>query len=189
MADPVLKPLFALAGDAAAEDRFDGLSIRENADLAMASLAERAGRGKDVAKAARKLMGFDLPAPGGMAAAGDWAGFWTSPGQWMITAPFVSHEDIARLVKDAVSDAASVTEQTDGWVRFELSGVRVVAMLERLCNVDVRAMREDQATRSQIEHLGSYLLCHRPGEAFSILTLRSGAASMHHALVTAARSL
>ena len=107
----------------------------------------------------------------------------------MLTAPFASHEDIAGLVKDAVKDAASVTEQTDGWVRFEVTGARVPDMLERLCNVDVRAMQAGQAVRSQIEHLGTFVLCQKAGAAFSLITLRSAAASMVHALETAAKSL
>lgn len=189
MADPALKPRCALGGHAPETHLIAGITIAENPALAMASLATRSGRDKEVAKAAKNLLGFDLPGPGGMAAAGDWAAFWTSPGQWMLTAPFASHEDIARIVKAAVADAGSVTEQTDGWVRFEVAGVQVLDVLERLCNADTRAMPAGQATRCQIEHLGTFLLCQRAREAFSLITLRSGAASMMHALVTAANSL
>jgi sarcosine oxidase, subunit gamma len=189
VADLGLTPRCALGGDAPRTDRFDGLTIAENPGLAMASLAARAGREADVAAAAKALAGLDLPGPGGMAAAGDWAAFWTGPGQWMLTAPVASHEDIAPMIKAAAGNAGSVTEQTDGWARFEITGAGIHDLLERLCNVDVRMMREDQATRCQIEHLGAFLLCRQAGAAFSILTLRSAAASMMHALETAARSL
>jgi sarcosine oxidase, subunit gamma len=107
----------------------------------------------------------------------------------MVTAPFASHEDISGLVKAAAGDTASVTEQTDGWVRFELEGPRVNEMFERLCAIDVRTMQGGQATRTVIEHLGAFVLCQTTGRAFSVLTMRSAAASMHHALVTAAKSL
>lgn len=189
MADPALKPLHALGGEASHVAVIEGLSIRENADVAMASAAARVGRDKDLAKAAKKLVGFDLPGPGEMASRGDWAALWTSPGQWMITAPFADHEDIARIVKAGLGDSASVTEQTDGWVRFEVEGARTADLFERLCNVDIRILRAGQATRCQIEHLGAFVLCHTAGRAFSVITLRSAAASMHHALVTAAKSL
>lgn len=189
MADHALKPLCALGGDAPQIDRIDGVTIRENPDLAMASVAIRLGRDQDMAKAAKKLLKFDLPGPGGLAAKGDWAAFWTGPGQWLVTAPMSSHEDIARIVKAGLGDTASVTEQTDGWVRFDLEGARALDTLERLCAVDTRAMQGGQATRTVIEHLGSFLLCHRAGTAFSVITLRSAAASMHHALETAVRSL
>lgn len=189
MADHLLTPLCALGAQTPQVHVVAGLTIAENPTLAMASLAARAGRGKDVAKAAKALMGTALPGPGGMTTSGDWAAFWTSPEQWMLTAPFHSHEDIEKIVKSAVGAAGSVTEQTDGWVRFELAGPRVVDMLERLCNTNARAMQAGQATRCQIEHLGVFLLCQRKGEAFSVITLRSGAASMVHALKAAAGSL
>jgi len=189
VSDHTLTALTALGGPAAAIDRFSGVTIRENPDLAMASAATRMGRDADMAARAKRLIGIALPGPGGLVAAGDWSAFWTSPGQWMLTAPFVSHEDIAAIARGTLGDAASVTEQTDGWVRFEIEGPLAVPMLQRLCNADVVTMRAGQATRCQIEHLGTFLLCQVPGTGFSLLTLRSGAASMRHALVTAAQSL
>lgn len=189
MAEHALKSLCALGGDKPAAHLIGGITIAENPDLAMASIAVRALQDRSVVAALKKLTGLTLPGPGGMAVAGDWAAFWTSPGQWMLTAPFASHEDIAARVKAAVGATASVTEQTDGWARFEVAGGRVPDMLERLCNVDIRAMTGGQATRCQIEHLGTLLLCHEAGAAFSVLTLRSGAQSMLHALETAAKSL
>lgn len=112
-----------------------------------------------------------------MSAAGDWSAFWTGPGQWMVMAPYVSHEDISHIVKTGLADTASVTEQTDGWVRFDIEGPRSMDMFERLSNVDVRTMKAGQATRTQVEHLGSFLLCHSAGTRFSLITLRSGADS------------
>jgi sarcosine oxidase, subunit gamma len=187
--DHTLKPLCALGGYAPQIDQLDGLSVRENPDLAMASLSIRINRDNDAIKAIKKLAKFDLPGPGSMTSAGEWAAFWTGPGQWMVTAPFASHEDISGLVKAAAGDTASVTEQTDGWVRFELEGPRVNEVFERLCAIDVRTMQGGQATRTVIEHLGAFVLCQTTGRAFSVLTMRSAAASMHHALVTAAKSL
>lgn len=184
-----LGPRCALGGTQPERRQVGGLTIQENPGLAMASVAVRALQDRSVAAALKNLTGLTLPGPGAMAVAGDWAAFWTSPGQWMLTAPFASHEDIATCVKAAVGATASVTEQTDGWVRFDLTGARLPDMLERLCNVDIRAMTGGQATRCQIEHLGTLLLCHGGGAGFSVLTLRSGAQSMLHALVTAAKSL
>lgn len=189
MPNSSLKPFTALASDKAVSHEIAGITIAENPDLAMASLAARLGRGKEVAGAVKALTGLDLPGPAGMARAGDWAAFWTGPEQWMVTAPFASHELIEEILKGAVGDAASVTEQTDGWVRFEVTGKRTPELFERLCNVDVRRMQSGQATRTQIEHLGSFLVCHDAGQHFSVLTLRSAARSMMHALETAAKSL
>lgn len=189
MPDHSLATLCALGAAEPGHQTVNGLVITENPGLAMASLAARSGRTDAVRTAFRALAGIDLPDAGGLRAAGDWAAFWTSPDQWMVTAPFATHEDIAAIVKASAGDAASVTEQTDGWVRFEIEGARACDMFERLCNVDVRRMAAGQATRCQVEHLGCFLLCQAPGAAFSLLTLRSAAASMLHALKAAAASL
>lgn len=189
LAPQKLAPLAALGGIVADVRAIGTIRIAENPDVAMASLAARTGRGADVAAAIARLTGLTLPGPGGMARSGGWAAFWTGPDQWMVTAPFATHEEIAGELTAATDGAASVTEQTDGWVRFEVTGARAADLFERLCNVDIRAMKECSATRTQIEHLGSFLLCHRAGTDFSVMTLRSAARSMMHALDVAARSL
>lgn len=188
MSDHSLAPLCALGHTDPATHRIGTITIAENPGRAMASLAARTGQAKNALKAIKKLAKIDLPAPGGLVQSGDWQAFWTAPDQWMMTAPFATHEDIAAIVKTAVGDAASVTEQTDGWVRFEITGTEAPAMFERLSNVDIHKMTTGQAARTQIEHLGCFLLCHAPG-SYSLVTLRSAAASMLHALDCAAKAV
>ena len=183
-----LAPLCALGQAVPLRTAIGTITIAENPGHAMASLAARTGQAKNVLKAIKKISKIDLPAPGALVQSGDWQAFWTAPDQWMMTAPFATHEDIAAIVKTAVGDAASVTEQTDGWVRFEITGDDTPAMFELLCNVDIHRMASGRATRTQVEHLGTFLLCHAPG-AYSLLTLRSAADSMLHALQTAAKAV
>jgi len=40
---------------------------------------------------------------------------------WFVEAPFDTHELIADLLRAALGDAASITEQTDAWVAFDLA--------------------------------------------------------------------
>ena len=163
------------------------ITIAENPDVALASLAQRRGREADFTARAEALLGLALPAPGHAAQAGDWGAIWTGPGQWFVEAPFATHEDIAARVKEAVGDAASVTEQTDAWVQFDLTGENLPALFELLCSLDSRNMADNTATRSVIEHLGTYVL-RRGKDHFTIFGPRSSAASLHHALITAAKS-
>lgn len=183
-----LKPLTPLGGNTAKIDKFDGLVISECPNWAMASVATRRGRAQDLASAAKKYLGADLPDVASSAGAGDLTAFWTGPDQWMIEAPHASHEDLAAQVKTAVGDAASVTEQTDGWCRFDLEGARCHDVLERLCNADSRAMEDGQVTRTRLEHLGCFLICRAKDLHFSVIGPRSSAGSIHHALTVAARS-
>jgi sarcosine oxidase, subunit gamma len=157
------------------------VTITENIAVALASLAVRKGGGAAVAKAAKGLK-IDLPAAGH---ASDTA-LWLGPDQWMIEAPFAQHEDIVAYLKPAFKEAASITEQTDAWVRFDLTGPDLHAMFERLCNLDTRAMQAGHGTRTVIDHLGCYVICR--SDHFTILGPRSSAGSLHHALMTAAKS-
>lgn len=183
-----LTPLAPLGGTVPRVDRFDGLTIAENPDWAMASASARMGREKAMAAAAKKLLGVALPGVAEIAAKGDLGAFWTGPAQWMITAPIASHEDLADRAKAALGDNASVVEQTDGWVRFDVTGPRGPDMFERLCPLDTATMATGSVSRTAIEHLGCFVLCHAAGTGFSVLGPRSAAASLHHALVTAAKS-
>lgn len=161
--------------------------IAERFDVALASLAVRKGRHKDVEKAA-KSVGIPLPQPLLMASQAPYSAFWVAPEMWFIQAPILDHEDIAAHLKNAFGDAASITEQTDAWVVFELSGPNLNSLLERLCNVDFTARPDGFATRTVIDHLGCYLI-KTEATAATLYGPRSSARSLFHALEVAAQSI
>ena len=181
MPDHRLKPLTPLGHATPQTDTVGPVTISENTSIALATLATRKGREADVAKATNAL-NIALPGPGRASE----TALWLSPDQWLIEAPFATHEDIVAYLKPAFKDAASVTEQSDAWVRFDLTGPNLHAVFELLCNLDTRAMQPGHATRTVIEHLGCYVTCRSHG--FTILGPRSSAKSLHHALITAAKS-
>jgi sarcosine oxidase, subunit gamma len=188
VADHRLKPLLPLGGDAPRVETFDGFVLSENAGLALASLSCRHGRAAELAKASLALFGIAMPGPGKFVSAPPYGIFWTGPEQWFIEAPFATHEDIARILRVGLRDTASVTEQTDGWVQFDVEGARVADVFERLCALDMRRMQTGEATRTLIEHLGCLVICREAGRRFTVLGPRSSARSLHHALVSAAKS-
>jgi sarcosine oxidase, subunit gamma len=188
VADHRLKPLLPLGGDAPRVDTFDGFVLSENAGLALASLACRQAREADFAKAAQTLLGIAMPAPGKFVTAPPFGIFWIGPGQWFVEAPLATHEDIARFLTSGVRGLASVAEQTDGWARFDAEGARIADVFERLCPLDVRRMQAGDATRTMIEHLGCIVICRDATRRISVLGPRSAAGSLHHALVSAAKS-
>ncbi len=186
MAD--LHTLTALGARQTRIDTFEGLSITENDTLALASLAMRRGKNEQFARAAQKRFDNPLPKPGRMASGDPFSIFWTVPDQWFVQAHFNTHEDLAGVLKKAFKTSASITEQNGGWARFVLEGPGVNAVMERLTMLDVRAMRAGHATRTLVDHIGVLLLCHAAGKHMTVLGPRSSAGSLHHALVTAARS-
>jgi sarcosine oxidase subunit gamma len=181
-----LQPLTALGKREATAVTQGPLTITERCDVALASVAARKGRMADLAAAAKKT-GVPLPDAARHLTGSPYNAFWTAPEMWFVEAPFATHELIADLLKSALGDAASVTEQTDAWVIFDLSALDLAPILERLCNVDFPAVATGYATRTLVEHLGVYLIKHGPGAA-RIYGPRSSAESLLHALETAAQS-
>lgn len=184
-----LKAISPLGGHEPRADAFTGLLIREVTDRALASLGARQGQEGAVKSAAEGFLGGALPEPASWTANGEFAAWWMGPDLWMVSAPHDSHELLAGELKQAVGEAGSVVEQTDGWCRFDMEGPRCFDVLERLCNANVRAGKAGDATRTSMEHLGVFLLCQTPGQGYSIIGPRSSAGSLHHALVAAAKSV
>jgi sarcosine oxidase, subunit gamma len=163
------------------------VTITENVGVAMASLATRRGREADVAAAARAA-GIPQPGPGRAEQGATYGAIWLGDQQWMIEAPFASHEDITAILKPVFGEAASITEQTDAWVRFDLTAPDLPALFERLCNYDLRGKSPGSATRTVIDHLGCYVVVRAAGQV-SVIGPRSSANALHHALITAAKSV
>lgn len=183
-----LKPITAMWGTSPQVDEFQGLVISECPDWAYASLAARRGQEEACAGAAAGYLGTDLPGIAESVTAGPLTVFWMGAQQWMIEAPHDSHEDLAPQVLQAVGASASVTEQNDAWVRFDLEGARCHDVLERLCNADTRMMEQGHVTRVQLGTLSCFLICRGKDTHFSVIAPRSSARSLHRTLTDAARS-
>lgn len=186
MAD-TLHALTALGHDAPQTHQVGPYRIVERFDVALASVAIRKGRAADVAAAA-KAAGVPLPEAARYAAGSPYSAFWVAPEMWFVEAPFDSHEDIVAAVKPVFGDAASVTEQTDAWVRFDLSAPDLGPLMARLCNVDFGKAPDGFATRTVIEHIGCYLIRHGVGEV-TLYGARSSAKSLLHCLEVTAASV
>jgi len=181
-----LHALTALGARKAAVVTVGPLTITERFDVALASVAARRGRMADLAIAAQAA-GLPLPGPARYETGAVYAAFWTAPEMWLVEAPFASHELIAGMLKGALGDAASVTEQTDAWVAVDLAAPDLSSLLARLCNVDFLTVSPGHATRTMIEHLGCYLIKHGAGSV-RLYGPRSSAESLLHALAVAAAS-
>ena len=186
MAEP-LHALTALGHAAPETVEIGACRIVERCDVALASFAIRKGREADVAKAA-KAAGVPLPDPARWEAGEPFSALWVGPQTWLVEAPFATHQDIVAHLKPAFGDAASISEQTDAWVRLDLAGAGLAALMERLSNVDLAQVPDGYATRTVIEHLGCYLIRKGAGE-ITLYGARSSARSLLHAIETAARSV
>ena len=177
-----LTPTTALGGTTPFDETIGDLRIVEIAAPVMASLAMLKGKSSAFGKAAETKLG-PLPEPGAMQSHKKVGTVWMGPDQYL-----VEGMDATSLAA-AFGSSAAVTDQSDAWVRFDVTGDDVVAMLERLSNADSRRMAQGDATRTAIHHMHCVIVCRAAGTEFTILGPRSSAASLHHALVAAAASL
>lgn len=162
------------------------VTLREVTETALASVAARLGREAETTTLLTEVLGAAPPAPARLCA-GTPGAFWMGPDQWMVEAPLSTHEDLAAQLAARANGAASVTEQTDAWCRFDLTGDNLADVFERLCPANTRAFAGGEAVRSAIDHLGCFLLCRAP-DHITVLGPRSAAGSLHHALVVAMRA-
>ncbi len=184
MAD--VQAMTALGAREAAVVTVGTVTIAERVDVALASVAARRGRMADLVTAAAAAA-VPLPGPATYERGDLFSAFWVAPEMWFVEAPFATHELIANHLAMAFGDAASITEQTDAWVVFDLAAPDLAPLMERLCNVDYPGVPDGHATRTVIEHLGCYLIRHGRGSQ-RLYGPRSSAQSLLHALEMAARS-
>ena len=185
---PRLTPTTALGGTAPRIDEIGGLRIAEIADPSLAALAMRAKKNAAFTKAAKAAFGADLPAPNTAAMTDRHAVIWMGPDQYLVEANSAD-ASLAGTLADNFGSAASITDASDAWARFDLTGSDNSAMLERLSAADSRSMTAGTATRTPIHHMTCLSLCREAGASFSVYGPRSSASSLHHALITAAASL
>ncbi len=181
--DKLLKPLTALGHDAPVVEALGRWKLVEVFDVALASVAPRRGREAEVAKLAATA-GIPLPEVARFAAGPVFGAFWLTPDMWMVEAPLAGHEDIRAALLAVFGGTASVTEQTDAWVRFDIDGPDLPRLFVKLCNVDLAGAADGFATRTVVEHIGCYLV--KRGQVVTLYAARSMAESLHHALHLAA---
>ncbi len=181
------KSLTALGHEEAQVVAIGPYQITERCDVVLASLALRRGQDAAFAAAAHKL-GLPLPSASTHAAGPVFSAFWATPEMWFVEADFASHEDIVAHLKPAFGEAASITEQTDAWVRFDVTGAPLAALFERLTNLDLSSLPDGFASRTVIEHLGVYLI-RRSASAVVLYGPRSSAQGLLHALEVTAKSV
>ncbi|ESY12726.1 MULTISPECIES: sarcosine oxidase subunit gamma [unclassified Mesorhizobium] len=164
---------------------FAALDIRENPELALASLSLRRGSAKPVPS------GLHLPEPGRWVAGQGVAAFWVGPDQWMIEAEGRAEDNFAADLKE-VSPDCTVTEQTDGWIVFEIASragsAPLEALLSKLVNIDLAGFGPGRATRSGVEEMSCFVI-RRSETHVAVMGARSFAGSLWHALETAAQRL
>ena len=184
-----LIPTTALGGTTARTDTIGTITITENPGVVFASVAARMGQAAKVTQTLKPLLGGTVPGPGRAQLNDPIAGFWMGPDQWMLGAPMADFEALSDDLKAKLGDTASVTEQTGAWVVFDVRGAKMPDMCELLCAIPIRTMVAGDARRTVIHQLGCFVIRRINDDHIRILGPRASAATLHHALTTAAHSV
>ena len=85
-------------------------------------------------------LNLGLPAPGETRARGEYALLWLTPAEWLLECP-VRDADALRsaLTRRLVRPLAVVTDMSDAFACFDLSGARTGDVLASGCSLDLRA--------------------------------------------------
>ncbi|SCZ60704.1 sarcosine oxidase subunit gamma [Epibacterium ulvae] len=174
----------ALGSSTPCHHTFGAYRLRENSGLALASFAVAQG---DVVPAP---FGLDLPEAGGFSTQGAYAAFWTGPNQWMIEGAGLAETDFAQALRAETAEAR-VTEQTDGWVAFDIlveEGAQMAPLLARIVNLPQSALAPGGAVRTGFDHMSVFVI-RRSDTHLSVIGMRSLAATLWHALETVIKRL
>ena len=167
-------------------DQQGPITLSEEPNFAMATVTARNGGQRATKSAICRIVGFNAPKPGQFVGETVTA-FWMGADQWMLEAPYHSHEMLFDQVIAEVKGKASVTEQSGGWCRFDMRGIGLASVMELLCPINMTKFKTGDAIRTSIDHLGCFVIC-RNLEHLSIIGPRSSAQSLHHTLLTAMTS-
>ena len=188
MARLALKPLNALGGKDLERSSFNGIEITEKHLNSLASIGCSGPLLKNFSKKLKSIFDIEVPGPGKSIASQKVRVSWTAQGQWFIESDEVFSQGFDIYLLEKLGKGFAVTDQSDGWVKFSLSGDNILKALEKCIMLDLYKMPGGSFSRCSLEHIGVYLLCERAKRDFLIYGPRSSANSLHHALIQASIS-
>lgn len=151
-------------------------TLAEGPVLPLTSVAPYPGQ-KPAVDAALKPLGLSFPAPDTLSAKGAARIIWTGRDQaFLIGVP----------APDGLSDAAALTDQTDGWATLTLSGPAATDVLMRLVALDLRlaAFPVGKTARAGLNHM-ALILSRTAPDTFDLMVFRSMARSAWHEIADA----
>jgi sarcosine oxidase subunit gamma len=165
-----------------ADVQYGGVRIAEVADLALVSVAIPQNGRVELADALANLFGAKIPDVGCTTSSEDgqmralglqqdqfWMMFGSAFGQ-------DAHSLVAKL-----GDVAYLTDQSDSWVFLRISGAHTIAVLERLCPLDLHpdAFPVGGVARTIMEHMAT-ILVREAEDQFLLISPRSSANDFFH---------
>ena len=148
----------------------------------------RKGRAADLSARIATTYGLTLPPPGRAAEGPKVTALWIQPDGWMLTSPRGYEGALARNLKSAAGDAASVVDQTHGRSIFTLSGKRATWVLGKIALIDLHpsVFGPGSVASSPVAHLACTIHCRDDAPSYDLTVFTTFARSFIEHLTHAA---
>jgi methylglutamate dehydrogenase subunit D len=135
-----------------------GVKVSVRNDLGCATVMVRRGTEQQLKQRVKTAYGIDLASGPRRAASGNVAFLGIGPATWLATQDDGGNGFSVSL-KQAVGDAASVADQSDGYIIHRVSGPRVRRTLAKgfPIDLDARAFAPDAVAVTAVSHLGAII--------------------------------
>ncbi|HLH11360.1 MAG TPA: sarcosine oxidase subunit gamma family protein [Methylovirgula sp.] len=156
----------------------DGVQVSERRNLQMATVIARAGN-SDIAARLKSAFGLALLPGPKRSAANDLAFVATGPRSWLALS---EASGLTPKLREALGEAAAISDQSSGYAVLRLTGPKVRATLEKGIGVDLhpRAFQPGDAASTSCAHLGVIIWQIDAAPIYEIAVFRSLADSFAH---------
>lgn len=165
-----------------------GVTMTLCAPRALASVMARKGSTGAAAAAVGDRYGLALPmAPKRVAR--DGVGFvWAGPGNWLAMSQTAPPAAFEQELRERLGAAASIVDQSGGWLIFSIAGPRVRDMLAKVAPIDLHesVFAGGDAASTLAGHIGVQLWLLDDARTFEIAVMRSYAQSLWRLLAESA---
>lgn len=183
-----LTPRSAFESTGATQFCVGDYSFSDCADLALASVAAYKGKARDTQTILAGWVGTDCGVCE-LKERGSYSVFWSAPEQWFVSAQRNDLDDPISMLRAEIADTAAFTDQSDGWVAFDLHGPQCALVLERLCNINLSTFKSGRVQRTLVEHISAFVLCRIENESYRFLCARSYAVSFRASVETVLKQI
>jgi heterotetrameric sarcosine oxidase gamma subunit len=166
-----------------------GVTLREIAGLALATVIARKGEAKAAAEAAKDAFGIDLPVTPRRVERDGIAFLWAGPEQWLAVAgPGRPAGQFENMLAGVFDGHAAVTEQSDGRTIIRISGPNARDALAKGLPIDLhpRAFKPGDTALTLAAHIGLQIWQIDEAPTYEIAVFRGFARSFWHFLLEAA---
>jgi sarcosine oxidase subunit gamma len=175
-----------LAGLSRRIGKGDGVRAVERAGLCAATVMARRGKVGDAAEALGIVVGAAVVDAPRRTSSGDITVLGTGPGTWLVLG---DRPSLAIDLMTALQGLAAVIDQSDANAVLDLSGPRLMDLLEKGVRIDLHpaAFPADTVAVTTIAHVGATLWMSDDRATVTLATPRSSAASLLHWLEASSR--